>query len=123
LRYRLELVDASGGRWWLEGRKHARARRDLWRQTRALTVEIGPAGEPATLAGEVVVPADSYVRDQIDGIEVDPRLTGREKRAAKLTWLAWFGLEMGRGLIGPFARAAADLLDLRRTTTLTERHR
>ncbi|GAA0639644.1 hypothetical protein GCM10009535_15530 [Streptomyces thermocarboxydovorans] len=123
LRYRLELVDASGGRWWLEGRKHARARRDLWRQTRALTVEIGPAGEPATLAGEVVVPADSYVRDQIDGIKVDPRLTSQEKRAAKLTWLAWFGLEMGRGLIGPFARAAADLLDLRRTTTLTERHR
>ncbi|WP_344012054.1 thioester reductase domain-containing protein [Streptomyces thermospinosisporus] len=123
LRYRLELVDASGGRWWLEGRKYARARRDLWRQTRALTVEIGPAGEPATLAGEVVVPADSYVRDQIDGIKVDPRLTSQEKRAAKLTWLAWFGLEMGRGLIGPFARAAADLLDLRRTTTLTERHR
>ncbi|MEV8596058.1 thioester reductase domain-containing protein [Streptomyces sp. NPDC052012] len=123
LRYRLELRDADGGRWWLEGRKHARARRDLWRQTRALTVEIGPEGAPATLAGEVVVPADSYVRDQIDGIEVDPRLTGQEKRAAKLTWLAWFGLEMGRGLLGPFARAAADLLDLRRTTTLTERNR
>ncbi|MFI9822599.1 thioester reductase domain-containing protein [Streptomyces sp. NPDC052013] len=123
LLYRLGLRDADGGRWWLEGRKYARARRDLWRQTRALTVEIGPEGAPATLAGEVVVPADSYVRDQIDGIEVDPRLTGQEKRAAKLTWLAWFGLEMGRGLLGPFARAAADLLDLRRTTTLTERNR
>ncbi|BBC39000.1 putative modular polyketide synthase [Streptomyces graminofaciens] len=121
--YQLELVDADGGRWWLRGRKYARARRDVWRQTRALTVEIGRAGEPASLAGEVVVPADSYVRDQIDGIHVDPRLTGQEKRAAKLTWLAWFGLEMGRGLLGPFARAAADLLDLRRPTTLTERHR
>ncbi|MDW6064727.1 hypothetical protein SAZ11_50945 [Streptomyces sp. FXJ1.4098] len=53
--------------------------------------------------GEVVVPADSYVRDQIDGIRVDPRLSGQEKRVAKLTWLAWFGLEMGRGLLGPFA--------------------
>ncbi|MEU7055959.1 thioester reductase domain-containing protein [Streptomyces sp. NPDC046197] len=121
--YRLLLRDADGGHWWLEGRKHARARRDLWRQTRALTVEIGRAGEPASLTGEVVVPADSYVRDQIDGIKVDPRLTSREKRAAKLTWLAWFGLEMGRGLLGPFARAAADLLDLRRTPTLTEHHR
>ncbi|MFF3326343.1 thioester reductase domain-containing protein [Streptomyces sp. NPDC002889] len=121
--YRLRLRDADGGRWWLEGRKYARARRDVWRQTRALTVELGREGEPAALAGEVVVPADSYVRDQIDGIKVDPRLTSREKRAAKLTWLAWFGLEMGRGLLGPFARAAADLLDLRRTQTPSERNR
>ncbi|MGC9539699.1 thioester reductase domain-containing protein [Streptomyces sp. UG1] len=123
LRYRLELTDTDGGRWWLEGHKYARARRDVWRQTRALTVELGREGEPASLAGEVVVPADSYVRDQIDGIKVDPRLTSQEKRAAKLTWLAWFGLEMGRGLLGPFARAAADLLDLRRTQTSTEHHR
>ncbi|MET8585655.1 thioester reductase domain-containing protein [Streptomyces collinus] len=123
LRYRLTLRDADGGVWWLEGRKYARARRDLWRQTRALTVEIGRDGEAACLLGEVVVPADSYVRDQIDGIRVDPRLTAQEKRAAKLTWLAWFGVEMGRGLLAPFARAAADLLDLRRTTTLTEPNR
>ncbi|MGW1915754.1 thioester reductase domain-containing protein [Streptomyces sp. NPDC002076] len=123
LRYRLRLRDADGGHWWLEGHKYARARRDLWRQTRALTVRIGREGEPASLAGEVVVPAESYVRDQIDSIKVDPRLTSQEKRAAKLTWLTWFGLEMGRGLLGPFARAAADLLDLRRTPTLTEHHR
>ncbi|MFI5809739.1 thioester reductase domain-containing protein [Streptomyces sp. NPDC051643] len=122
LRYRLLLRDADGGRWWLEGHKHARARRDVWRQTRALRVDIGREGEPAALTGELVVPADSYVRDQIDGIKVDPRLTAREQRAAKLTWLAWFGLEMGRGLLGPFARAAADLLDLRRTPTSPERH-
>ncbi|MET9902383.1 thioester reductase domain-containing protein [Streptomyces sp. NPDC006446] len=122
LRYRLTLRDADGGRWWLEGHKYARARRDVWRQTRALSVEIGREGEPANLAGELVVPADSYVRDQIDGIKVDPRLTGQEKRVAKLTWLAWFGAEMGRGLLGPFARAAADLLDLRRTRTPSERH-
>ncbi|MFE9442314.1 thioester reductase domain-containing protein [Streptomyces sp. NPDC006602] len=121
--YRLQLRDPDGGRWWLEGRKYARARRDVWRQTRALSVEIGREGEAAHLAGEIVVPADSYVRDQIDGIKVDPRLTGQEKRAAKLTWLAWFGLEMGRGLLGPFARAAADLLDLRRTQTPTEHNR
>ncbi|WP_306453533.1 thioester reductase domain-containing protein [Streptomyces sp. Tue6028] len=123
LRYRLSLRDADGGSWWLEGHKYARARRDVWRQARALTVEIGREGEPATLAGEMVVPADRYVRDQIDGIKVDPRLTGPEKRAAKLTWLAWFGAEVGRGLLGPFARAAADLLDLRRTPTLTEHKR
>ncbi|MGW2780309.1 thioester reductase domain-containing protein [Streptomyces populi] len=123
LRYRMTLSDTDGGRWWLEGHKYARARRDVWRQTRALSVEIGREGEPASLAGELVVPADSYVRDQIDGIKVDPRLTGREKRAAKLTWLAWFGAEMGRGLLGPFTRAAADLLDLRPARTPSERHR
>ncbi|MFD5267972.1 thioester reductase domain-containing protein [Streptomyces sp. NPDC058335] len=123
LRYRLRLRDAEEQLWWLEGHKYARARRDLWRQTRALTIELGREGEPATFTGEVVVPADSYVRDQIDGIKVAPHLTGQEKRAAKLTWLAWFGLEMGRGLAGPFARAAADLLDLRRTPNPTERHR
>ncbi|MEU9669564.1 thioester reductase domain-containing protein [Streptomyces bobili] len=123
LRYRLRLRDADGQLWWLEGHKYARARRDLWRQTRALTIELGREGEPGTFTGEVVVPADSYVRDQIDGIKVAPHLTGQEKRAAKLTWLAWFGLEMGRGLAGPFARAAADLLDLRRTPNPTERHR
>ncbi|MFF7882571.1 thioester reductase domain-containing protein [Streptomyces sp. NPDC020794] len=123
LNYRLALRDADGGRWWLEGHKYARARRDVWRQTRALTVEIGREGAPAALAGELVVPADTYLRDQVDGIKVDPRLTSQEKRAAKLTWLAWFGLEMGRGLLGPFARAAADLLDLRRTPTPSEHHR
>ncbi|MER7685098.1 thioester reductase domain-containing protein [Streptomyces sp. NPDC097610] len=123
LSYRLALRDAEGGRWWLEGHKYARARRDVWRQTRALTVEIGREGAPAALAGELVVPAGTYLRDQVDGIKVDPRLTSQEKRAAKLTWLAWFGLEMGRGLLGPFARAAADLLDLRRTPTPSEHHR
>ncbi|MFJ2768913.1 thioester reductase domain-containing protein [Streptomyces sp. NPDC087300] len=123
LRYRLLLRDADGRQWWLEGRKFARARRDLWRQTRALSVRLGREGQPATLAGEVVVPSDSYVRDQVDGIRVDPRLSGQEKRVAKLTWLAWFGLEIGRGLLAPFARVGADLLDLRGTTTPTERTR
>jgi thioester reductase-like protein len=123
LRYRLLLRDADGRRWWLEGHKHARARRDVWRQTRALSVEIGREGEPATLAGEVVVPADSYLREQIDGIRVDPRIPAREARLAKLTWLAWFGREMARGLLGPFAQVAADLLDQARGPAPAERTR
>ncbi|MEU1466833.1 thioester reductase domain-containing protein [Streptomyces sp. NPDC005761] len=123
LRYRLRLRDGEGGVWWLEGRKSAHARRDLWRQTRALTVELGREGEPATVHGEIVVPSETYLRDQVDGIRVDPRLSSQEKRLAKLSWLAWFGLEIGRGLLGPFARVGADLLDLRRHPTLTERER
>ncbi|MFC5288696.1 thioester reductase domain-containing protein [Actinokineospora guangxiensis] len=121
LAYRLRLRDADGGLWWFDGHKHSKVHWNLWRQCTTLTVEIGRAGEPAAFAGEVAVPRDSYVRDQIEGIGVDPRLTPREQRAAKLTWLAWFGWEMTRGLLPPFTRAAADLLDLRRAPALEER--
>ena len=123
LRYQLRLRDADGQAWWMEGHKFARARRDLSWQARALTVEFGRDGEPASLAGEVVVPSDSYVREQIDGIHVNPRLSDREQRAAKMTWLAWFGLQVGRGLLDPVLRAGADLLDLSRGTSDTERGR
>jgi thioester reductase-like protein len=121
LRYRLRMRDADGGQWWLEGYKYSRVHWNLWRQCTTLTVEIGREGAPASLAGEVVVPRETYVRDQIDGIRVNARLTDREGRTAKLTWLAWFGVEMARGLLPPFARAAAGLLDdLRRAPTLPE---
>ncbi|RDI60354.1 thioester reductase domain-containing protein [Nocardia pseudobrasiliensis] len=120
LRYRLQLRDVDGGVWWLEGEKIARARRDLWRQARALSVRIGRADEPARLIGEVVVPADSYVRDQIDGIHTDPRLSDRERRTAKLVWLAWFGSQVGRGLAQPLLRAGAELLDLGRDAITKE---
>ena len=124
--YRLSLTDAGGTLWWLEGRKFARARRDLWYQARALDIQLGRAGEPASLAGRAVVPGDSYVREQIDGIRVSPHLSPQEQRAAKLIWLAWFGSQVGRGLLEPMLRAGADLLDLRRetavTTTARKRH-
>jgi thioester reductase-like protein len=124
--YRLSLTDAGGTLWWLEGRKFARARRDLWYQARALDIQLGRAGEPATLAGRAVVPGDSYVREQIDGIRVSPHLSPQEQRSAKLIWLAWFGSQVGRGLLEPMLRAGADLLDLRRetavTTTARKRH-
>ena len=124
LRYRLQLRDGDGRLWWLEGQKTARARRDLWRQTRALAVQLGREGAAqASLVGEVVVPADSYLPEQIDGIQVDPRLSAHEQRAAKLTWLAWFGFQVGRGLLDPMLRAGADLLDLRRGETSVERAR
>ncbi|MFI7430834.1 thioester reductase domain-containing protein [Micromonospora sp. NPDC049836] len=114
LRYRLALVDNDGQEWWLEGWKTARARRDLWRQSRTLEITVGRAGEPASFAGVVRVPAASYVREQIDGIHVDPRLSPQEQRLAKLTWLGWFFVQMGKGLAEPGMRAVADLLDLRR---------
>ncbi len=113
LHYRLRLRDADGNAWWLEGRKTAAARRDWWRQTRALTVEIGREGETATLTGEVVVPSGGFVADQIDGIRTNPALTEREARTAKLLWLGWLYSQVGLGLAEPVLRVGADLLDLR----------
>ncbi|MFD7404798.1 thioester reductase domain-containing protein [Streptomyces sp. NPDC059866] len=114
LRYRLLLQDQDGGRWWLEGWKTARARRDFWKQTRTLEITIGREGGPAVLAGVVRVPGKSYVPDQIDGIQVDPRLSSQEQRLAKLAWLSWFFVQVGMGLAEPSLRAGAELLDLRR---------
>lgn len=118
LLYRLSLTDAGGTLWWLEGRKTARARRDLWYQGRALDVQLGRVGDPASMAGRVVVPGDSYLREQIDGIQVRPGLSPQEQRGAKLLWLTWFGSQVGRGLLEPMLRAGADLLDLRRETAV-----
>jgi thioester reductase-like protein len=117
LRYRLRLRDRDGRSWWLAGQKTAAPRRDLLRQARTLAVEIGREGGPAEYAGVLVVPGDTYVKEQIDGIEVDPRLSPQEQRTAKLLWLAWFGSQVGAGLIEPGLRAAADLLDLRHGAT------
>jgi thioester reductase-like protein len=117
LRYRLVLRDADGRRWWLDGQKTARPRRDVWRQARALEISLGREGEPALLAGEVVVPAESYLREQVEGIHVDPRLPEREQRMAKLRWLAWFWSSVGFGLADPMLRVAAELLDLRSGAT------
>jgi len=114
LRYRLTLRDRDGHGWWLEGFKTARPRRDYWRQARTLAIKVGREGEPASLTGVVTVPAKSYVPDQVDGIQVNPALSSREQRLAKLSWLGWFGLQMGQGLLEPTLRAGAELLDLRR---------
>jgi thioester reductase-like protein len=123
LRYRLRLQDRDGRIWRLEGQKTARARRDLWQQTRTLTLEVGHDGEPPYLSGVVTVPGESYVRQQIDGIRVNPNLSAQEQRVAKLLWLAWFGSQVGRGLLEPMLRAGADLLDLRRDAALIKRER
>ncbi|WP_245676110.1 thioester reductase domain-containing protein [Nocardia niwae] len=114
MHYRLSLRDAEGGAWWLSGYKYAEARRTVVRQARTLTVELGRTGEPASLSGEVAVPLETYLRDQIDGIHVDPRLSERQRRTAKLLWLSWFGSQLGKGLLEPALRVGTELLDLRR---------
>jgi thioester reductase-like protein len=114
LRYYLVLRAPDGQRWWLSGTKLARPGRDLWRQGRTLRVEGGREGEAATLTGELVVPSDSYVREQVDGIRVNPSIPAAERRLAKLLWLGWFGAQVGLGFLDPLLRATAELLDTRR---------
>lgn len=125
MRYRLQLRDRDGQVWWLTGQKTARVGRDLWQQARTLAVEIGRDGEPARFAGVVVVSGESHVRQQIDGIRVNPNLSAREQRVARLLWLAWFGSQVGRGLLEPMVRAGADLLESRRdaSPSLVKRQR
>ncbi|MDI6516685.1 thioester reductase domain-containing protein [Streptomyces coelicoflavus] len=113
LRYRLALRDSDGNGWWLEGWKTARARFDYMKQARTLTVRVGREGEPASLAGTLKVPKKSYKREQIDGIRVNPKLSMREQRIAKLAWLSWFSTQLGQGLLEPTLRAGAEMLDLR----------
>ncbi|MET9288376.1 thioester reductase domain-containing protein [Nocardia beijingensis] len=114
MHYRLTLRDSSGGTWWLEGYKFAAARRRMVRQLGIQEIEIGRAGEPASYRGEVAVPMHTYLSDQIDGIQIDPRLPERQQRLAKLLWLGWFGGQLGKGLLEPVLRVGVDLLDLRR---------
>ncbi|WP_040783226.1 thioester reductase domain-containing protein [Nocardia pneumoniae] len=114
MHYRLTLRDSSGGTWWLEGYKFAAARRRMVRQLGTQVIEIGRTGEPASYTGEVAVPMHTYLADQIDGIQIDPRLPERQQRLAKLLWLSWFGGQLGKGLLEPVLRVGVDLLDLRR---------
>lgn len=123
MRYRLLMRDMDGQQWWFEGTKFARAHRDLLRQTRTLTVEVGRADEPAAFVGEVAVPVDTYLHDQIDGLRVNRRLSDRDQRRAKLIWLAWFNFQVGRGLLEPQLRVVTDLFDLRRGATSKEQRR
>lgn len=114
MHYQLALRDPDGGTWWLEGYKFAAARRQLVRQLGTQAVEIGRTGEPAAYRGEVSVPMHTYLPDQIDGIQIDPTLSERQQRLAKLLWLSWFGGQLGKSLLEPMLRVGTDLLDLRR---------
>ncbi|MEV0245520.1 thioester reductase domain-containing protein [Nocardia sp. NPDC050712] len=121
MHYQLTLRDSSGGTWWLAGYKFAAARRRLVRQLGTQVIEIGRTGEPACYAGEVAVPMHTYLPDQIDGIEIDPRLPERQRRLAKLLWLSWFGGQLGKSVMEPVLRVGTDLLDLRRALRKEQR--
>lgn len=114
MRYQLTLRDPAGGTWWWTGHKFAAARRRFVRQLGTQVIELGRVGEPGSHTGEVAVPMHTYLPDQIDGIEIDPRLPERQRRLAKMLWLSWFGGQLGKSLMEPMLRVGIDLLDLRR---------
>jgi hypothetical protein len=113
----------DGQRWWLQGFKYAQPGFDQLLQARTLQVQIGrigPAGELGTelsaeYSGTMVVPAATYIEEQIKGIKVNPNVPEQEQYAAKAIWMGWFGLEMTRGLMTPVFRVAAGILDILRT--------
>jgi hypothetical protein len=114
IKYALVLRSSSGKKWWLKGMKTARPGRDLWKQWRTLNTEVGPEDGPAAFSGELVVPAESYVPDQIDGIEINPSVPRREHNLAKLIWMTWLGAQFGLAYADPMLRYLVELFDAAR---------
>ncbi|GAA2934046.1 hypothetical protein GCM10020221_32200 [Streptomyces thioluteus] len=97
----LVLTDRDGGRWWLEGWKTARARRDLWKQTRTLEITIGREGEPACYAGVIQVPARASSPTRSTASASIPGCPRRSSGSPELSWLSWFFVQMGMGSPSP----------------------
>lgn len=114
LRYSLVLRAADGQKWWFEGIKTARPARDLWSQGRTLAVEVGKEGEPASLRGELIVPPETYIPDQVDGIAINPNVPRQEQALGKLIWMIWFGAQFGLGFTEPMLRSLASMVDAAR---------
>ena len=92
---RAELVDSDGREFWLEGQKIARPRFDLWKQSRTFELRIGDTKR--TLAeGTATVRGETWVEDQVYGVEFDPDVPEAERRRARMIYLAWLGGNIGR---------------------------
>jgi hypothetical protein len=74
---------------------------------------VGLQGRAPTLSGELVVPADSFVPDQIDGIAVNGATT-QQRGVAKLIWLLWFNAQFGLAFSEPMLRGLVQLFDVSR---------
>jgi len=116
MRYKLSLRAADGQRFVLEGKKLARPGRDQWRQGRTLYASLAREGEPVSLRGELVVPPESFVPEQIDGIAVSAAAPAQERALAKLIWLAWFNAQFGLAFSEPLLRSLVQLVDAGRGT-------
>jgi thioester reductase-like protein len=114
MRYVFVARTVDGARYRFEGSKLARPGVEQWRDARTLYVRVSREGEDAHLGGELVVPPDSFVPDQVDGIEVSTSAPAHERGLAKLFWLIWFNAQFTRGFSEPLLRALVQLLDAAR---------
>jgi hypothetical protein len=100
LRWDIDLVDSTGGHYWLRGHKLAEPGVDLWRQTTTLNVEIGRQGQATPLlAGQMSIPPRVYFDDQIRGLQVSSRVPAHDALKLKAAWLAFFGLNIGKNYV------------------------
>jgi len=113
MRYRFVGRAKDGKRYYFEGKKYTRPGRDQWLQGRTLQLAVGLQGCVPTLRGELVVPAESFVPDQIDGIAVNGATT-QQRGVAKLIWLLWFNAQFGLAFSEPMLRALVQLFDVSR---------
>jgi len=86
LRYNLELEDAQGNSFWFVGEKIIRLGWDIWRQTRTLNVSISNTSG-LSWVGQTIIPADSYLDDQVRGLQMDETIPHSDQKRAKLVWL------------------------------------
>jgi hypothetical protein len=116
MRYSFIARAVDGQRYQFEGKKLARPGRDQWHQGRTLYVSVGRVGAAPSFTGTLVVPPDSYVREQIDGITVSASATAQERTLAKFIWLAWFNAQFGLAFSEPILRSLVQLVDAARGT-------
>ncbi|HTU62425.1 MAG TPA: SDR family oxidoreductase, partial [Polyangiales bacterium] len=119
MRYHFVARARDGRRFVFEGKKFTRPGRDQWLQGRTLQLAVSVEGGEPAWRGELIVPADSFVPDQIDGIAVDGS-SQQQRGLAKLIWLVWFNAQFTLAFSEPVLRALVQLVDVSRGTTLHE---
>jgi thioester reductase-like protein len=111
MHYTFVALAADGQRYQFEGKKYTRPGREQWREGRTLHVTVGRVGAAAMFRGELLVPSDSFMPEQVDGIEVSAAAPAQERGLAKLIWLAWFNAQFARGFSEPLLRSLVQLFD------------
>ncbi len=106
-RYEMELEARSGQRYRLRGVKTIRPGLDVWSQSRTMDVEISD-GEHVVLLGRIVVPAASFVEDQVRSVVFRPGVPARERHIAVGAWLAYLGVSLGASWVDVAQRLAAE---------------
>jgi FkbH-like protein/thioester reductase-like protein len=106
-RYEMELEAKDGRRYRLRGVKTIRVGLDVWSQCRTMDVEIRE-GENVVLLGRAVVPATSYVEDQVRSVVFRPGVPARERHVVVTAWLAYLSVNLGASWVDVVQRLVAE---------------